>query len=430
MTRPNILYIHSHDTGRYIQPYGYAVPTPNIQRLAEQGILFRQSFCAGPTCSPSRASLLTGQSAHSSGMIGLAHRGFSLKDYNQHIIHTLRKVGYHSALSGVQHIARDAKIIGYDQILTTQGDKAAVKAVDFLSNAPPQPFFLSVGFGATHRKFPEPGPAEDARYCLPPAPLPDTPETRRDMAAFKASASILDMSIGIILETLDKNGLAENTLVICTTDHGIAFPGMKCNLTDHGIGVMLIMRGPGGFTGGMVCDAMVSHIDLFPTICDLLEIEHPEWLQGNSMMPLIRGGVDEINDEIFAEVTYHAAYEPQRAVRTQRWKYIRRFEERHIPVLPNCDDSLSKDVWLKYGWRERPVPQEQLYDLIFDPNETHNLAGEPSMVEVLAEMRGRLERWMRATADPLLNGPVPAPSGARFNDPDGLSPQEETLVAP
>jgi arylsulfatase A-like enzyme len=430
MNRLNILYIHSHDTGRYIQPYGYAVQTPNIQRLAEQGVLFRQSFCAGPTCSPSRASLLTGQSAHSSGMIGLAHRGFSLKNYKQHIIHTLRKVGYHSALSGVQHIASTAEIIGYDQILTTHGGKAAATAVDFLSNAPPQPFFLSVGFSATHRKFPEPGPAEDTRYCLPPAPLPDTPETRRDMAAFKASASILDMSIGIVLDTLDKNGLAENTLVICTTDHGIAFPGMKCNLTDHGIGVMLIMRGPGGFTGGKVCDAIVSHIDLFPTICDLLEIEHPEWLQGNSMMPLIRGEVDEINDEIFAEVTYHAAYEPQRAVRTQRWKYIRRFEERHTPVLPNCDDSPSKDVWLNHGWRERPVPQEQLYDLIFDPNEIHNLAGEPSMAEVLDEMRSRLERWMRVTDDPILNGPVPAPSGARFNDPNGLSPQEETLVAP
>ncbi|MBC8236402.1 sulfatase [bacterium] len=430
MNMPNILYLHSHDTGRYIQPYGHAVPTPNIQRLAEQGVLFRQNFCAGPTCSPSRASLLTGQCAHSSGMIGLAHRGFSLKDYKQHIVHTLRKVSYHSALSGVQHVAKNAEIIGYDKILTTQGGKAAQTAVDFLDNAPPQPFFLSVGFGVTHRKFPEPGPDEDDRYCLPPAPIPDTPETRQDMAAFKASARILDRNIGIVLEALDKNSLAENTLVICTTDHGIAFPGMKCNLTDHGIGVMLIMRGPGGFTSGQVCDAMVSHIDVFPTICDLLAIEHPQWLQGESMMPLIRGEADEINEEIFSEVTYHAAYEPQRAVRTHRWKYIRRFEERHTPVLPNCDDSLSKDIWMKHGWREQPVPQEQLYDLIFDPNETHNLAGESSMDEVLDEMRGRLERWMLATDDPLLKGPVPAPSGARFNNPDGISPQEEALVAP
>src|SRR5262245_4032488 len=114
MKYPNILYIHSHDTGRYIQPYGHAVPTPNLQRLAEEGVLFRQAFCVAPTCSPSRASLLTGQSAHSSGMLGLAHRGFRLNDYGQHLIHTLRQAGYHSTLIGMQHEAADPTWIGYD----------------------------------------------------------------------------------------------------------------------------------------------------------------------------------------------------------------------------------------------------------------------------------------------------------------------------
>ena len=118
MERPNMLYIHSHDTGRYVQPYGHNIPTPNIQRLAEQGILFRQGFCAAPTCSPSRAALLTGQCAHSSGMLGLAHRGFSLDDYNQHIIHTLREAGYQSTLIGVQHVARESEAIGYDRTVT------------------------------------------------------------------------------------------------------------------------------------------------------------------------------------------------------------------------------------------------------------------------------------------------------------------------
>ena len=146
------------------------------------------------------------------------------------------------------------------------------------------------------------------------------------------------------------------------------------------------------------------------------------------MMPLIRGEAEQIQDEIFAEVTYHAAYEPQRAVRTRRWKYIRRFEDRRGPVLPNCDDSLSKDVWMQHGWRDRPVASEQLYDLIFDPNEAHNLADDPSMDSVLDEMRGRLDRWMHATDDPLLRGPVPAPPGARVNDPDGLSPSETPRI--
>jgi arylsulfatase A-like enzyme len=98
--RPNILYIHSHHTGRYVSPYGHVVPTPNLQRLAGQGIVFRPAFCAGPTCSPSRASLLRGMCPHSNGMLGLVGYGFSLNDYTQHILHTLRKVGYYSAGGG------------------------------------------------------------------------------------------------------------------------------------------------------------------------------------------------------------------------------------------------------------------------------------------------------------------------------------------
>src|SRR5512147_2788750 len=110
MNRPNILYLHSHDTGRYIQPYGHAIPTPRLQRLAEQGVLFRKAFSAAPTCSPSRAALLTGQAPHSSGMLGLAHLGFSLHDYRQHILHTLRQVRYQSVLVGMQHLVPEADV--------------------------------------------------------------------------------------------------------------------------------------------------------------------------------------------------------------------------------------------------------------------------------------------------------------------------------
>jgi N-sulfoglucosamine sulfohydrolase len=428
--RPNILYIHSHDTGRYIQPYGHDVPAPNLQRLAEQGVLFRQCFCAAPTCSPSRAALLTGQSAHSSGMIGLAHRGFSLNDYDQHIVHTLRKVGYESSLIGVQHVAGDAEVIGYDRVVPLPNHGAehvAPAAAEFLNSAPHEPFFLSVGFSETHRTFHDPGP-EDPRYTLPPASLPDTSRTREDMARFKASARVLDQGIGTVLEALDTTGLGRNTLVVCTTDHGIAFPGMKCSLSDHGIGVMLILRGPGGFEGGRVSDALVSHIDLFPTLCELVGVDKPDWLQGVSLLPLIHGTSEQVRDEAYAEVTYHAAYEPKRAVRTRRYAYIRRYDDRDSPVLPNCDDSPSKDVWLEHGWGQHAPAVEELYDLVFDPNQAHNLAGNPKMAAVLEEMRGRLARWMHDTADPLLRGPVPAPPGARANDPDGLSPREPPML--
>jgi arylsulfatase A-like enzyme len=262
-------------------------------------------------------------------MLGLAHLGFSLHDYTHHIIHTLRTAGYHSVLIGEQHLSKDPALLGYDRVFSvpdTHAETIAPVAVDLLRQGLPQPFFLSVGFFETHRAFFSSHSHTDALYCQPPRPLPDLLPIRQDMAAFQASAQRLDQGVGAVLDALDAAGLAENTLVICTTDHGIAFPKMKCNLTEHGIGVMLIMRGPGGFTGGRVIDALVSQIDLFPTVCDLLSIDPPGWLQGKSLLPLIQGKTEQIRDEVFAEVTYHVAYEPQRAVRTQRWKYIRRFD--------------------------------------------------------------------------------------------------------
>ena len=426
MPQPNILYIHSHDTGRYIQPYGHAIPTPNLQALAERGVLFRRAYCAAPTCSPSRAALLTGQSPHSAGMLGLANRGFQLRDFRQHIIHTLSAAGYTSALAGIQHLnpktrPNAAAEVGYDLVLTDDHSQAHSAAADFIRSAPQQPFWLTVGFFETHREFPLEHNVNPA-YAQPPTPLPDTPDCRRDMANFIAMAQTLDDKVGQVLRALDESGLRDNTLVIYTTDHGLAFPGMKCSLTDHGIGVSLIVQGGRLFAGGRVIDAMVSHIDVFPTICDLLGIPPPDWLQGESMLPLLRGETDAIRDEIFAEVSYHAAYEPKRALRTDRYKYIRRFDGRKRPVLPNIDDGFAKSELVAGGFAEREFSQEQLYDTLLDPVERVNLADEPQHAPLLADMRARLDRWMRDTDDPLLQGHVPAPPAARLNSPDGDSP--------
>lgn len=428
MPRPNILYIHSHDTGRYLQPYGHAIPTPNLQRLAERGALFRRAYCAAPTCSPSRAALLTGQSPHSAGMLGLANRHFRLRDFNQHIIHTLKGAGYTSALAGIQHLSGKhyhggAADVGYDHVLTEERPQAHFAAANFIRSNPEEPFWLTVGFFETHREFPTEHDV-NPDYVLPPPLFPDTPGTRQDMANYIAMAQILDKKIGHVLAALDEAGVRENTLVIYTTDHGLAFPDMKCNLTDHGIGVALIMDGPAPFSGGRAIDAMVSHIDIFPTICDLLDIDPPNWLQGHSMLPLLTGERDAIRDEIFAEVNYHAAYEPKRAVRSERYKYIRRYDGRRAPVLSNIDDGFTKSEWLDAGYAESAIAPERLYDTLLDPAERVNLVGSAEHAAALRDMRARLGRWMRETDDPLLQGPVPAPPEAELNDPAGRSPRD------
>jgi N-sulfoglucosamine sulfohydrolase len=428
--RPNILYLHSHDTGRYVQPYGEPVPMPNVQALADQGVLFREAFCAAPTCSASRACLLTGQYGQSNGMLGLAHRGWSLRDYHHHIVNVLHGVGYTSTLIGEQHISKEPEVIGYDEVMkipTTRVESVAPLAMEVLRRPRDRPLFLSVGFFETHREFLGPGSLRDVHYSKPPNNLPDTPEVRADVAAFKASARSLDHGVGMVLNQLDASGLMDDTLIIFTTDHGMPFPGAKATLYDRGLGVMLILRGPEPFNGGRVIDALVSHIDVYPTVCEYLEIERPPFLQGVSLMGLLHGHTTSAREEIFAGSTWHAAYEPQRAIRTRRHKYIHRWGERLTPVLPNTDDGPSKDLLLRGGWAERVIPKEQLYDLLYDPNEANNLLADPAYAAVLADLRGRLEAWMRDTDDPLLAGHVDPPHGVEINLPDQLSATEPTV---
>lgn len=416
--KPNILYIHSHDTGRYIKPYGYDIPTPNLMSLAEKGVLFRQAFTTAPTCSPSRASLLTGQYPHNNGQLGLVNRGFEIEDTDKHIVNTLKKNGYNSALIGMQHIRKDPETIGYDEVVKVVSNNSkdvTPQAKKYIDEKIKQPFFLSVGYEETHRPFHEVKDKSDIKYTMPPAPIPDTHKTRKDMAAYKESARILDRGIGEVLQQLKENNLYENTIIIFTTDHGLAFPGMKCTLTDHGTGVSLIIKGTDKFNNGKVIDAMVSHLDIYPTLCELLDIEKPKWLRGKSLLPLINEEKDSIREELFSEVNYHTAYEPMRAVRTKRWKYIKRYKNRTKPFLSNTDESLSKDLWLDNDWHESFIPKEELYDLILDPNEKNNLANDPSKKEALEEMRNKLEVWMEKTNDPLKKGKVPKPDGAVVN---------------
>lgn len=428
--RPNIVYLHTHDTGRFVQPYGAPVATPRLQRFAEEGVLFRQAFSAAPTCSPSRAALLTGQAPHSAGMMGLAHWGHRLEDPRQHLAHTLASAGYHTAMVGQQHVndPLDHTALGYAELLPSSGPRAhelLPGVLDFLGAPHEHPFFLSVGLFETHT-MPDGGgtfgyPGTDESYVAPPPGLPSTPETRADIASFASAALVADDAYGQILDAIDAAGLRESTLVVITTDHGVALPGMKGTLTDAGTGVLLIMRGPGGFSGGRLCEALVSQIDLFPTFCDLLRIDPPGWLQGRSLLPTVRDG-SEVNEVVFTESTYHVSYQPQRCVRSRRWSYLRDFSDWRSPRLANVDDSASKDLWVRAGWADRQMAGERLHDLVLDPLEQVNLVDDPAYAGVLADLRSRLRTWMEQTDDPLLAGPVPHPPGHPPLPDGALSP--------
>lgn len=439
----NVVYIHTHDIGRYVQPYGYAVDTPHLQAFAESGMLFRQAFCANPTCSPSRACLMTGQHAHVNGMLGLAHRGFTLNRYEDTLVNYLRQQGWQTALSGIQHIAHQpyASVgqIGYHEVFQNSPGEASnyVRVTEdaeaFLAREHTEPFFLDIGYFPPHRigegAFPHSEPVPNPAYVRPPAHLPDTVETRQDYAEFLASAATFDTMVGRVLQSVKANGLDENTLVIITTDHGIAFPGMKCRLTDHGMGVMLMIRGPREFRGGLVSDSMVSHLDIFPTICEFLKLPVPGHVEGQSLLPLSENPATRLHTEIFSEVNVHAAYEPMRAIRTDRWKYIRHWALSDTVILPNCDNSLSKDYLCDRDWASHTPGEEELYDLILDPMELNNLAGCSTSAAVLDDLRSRLASWMQATHDPLLEGQLEI-SGKIVTPSNAYSPAGKMRESP
>ncbi|MFP4662646.1 MAG: sulfatase [Halanaerobiales bacterium] len=422
----NILYIHTHDTGRYIQPYGYNVPTPNLMKLAKEGTTFRQAYSVAPTCSPSRVGLLTGMSPHTAGMLGLAHRGFADLDYKKHLVQYLNREGFKTVLCGMQHEAPRSEMIGYQEILDSEDDimndeKNAKRVADYIQRETGRNnLFLSFGMEYTHRPYPEPAEEINPDYLRSPFPVYDNRQTREDMAGFHTSVRNADSCIGMVLNALAESELAENTLIIYTTDHGIAFPRMKCNLYDTGVGVSLIMKYPGNKREGETVDALVSQLDIFPTICDLFRLRKPEWLQGRTIYPLLQKETEKIREQIFTEVTYHAAYQPMRSVRTERYKLIRYFDEQGV-VPANIDDSLSKEFLIEHGYLNQLKDNELLFDLYFDPVERVNLMGDEKYQQIYEDLSSRLEAWMRDTGDPLLEGKVEKPSGAVVNKIGSLS---------
>ena len=414
--RPNILFITCHDLGRHITPYGRgSVVTPALGRLAAQGVLFESAFCTAPQCSPSRAALHTGRHAHAVGVLGLTHGdfGWDLDEGEKHLTERLHDVGYETALFGVQHVTSRPERLGYDDVFPTErADRMGTAVREYLASRDSEkPFYVEVGFFEPHRPYDWQGVEPDTSQgvTLPPY-LPDLPEAEVDVAALQGAVGMLDTGVGILLESLDGLGLAENTWVIFTTDHGLAMPRAKCTLYDPGIETALLMRWPGGgIAGGKRYTELVSHVDMVPTVLERLNLPHPGNLHGQSYAGLLRGDAYTPRDALYAEKTFHEIYDPMRAVRTATHKLILNFETgtrldvpedvRRGPLYRAMLDSIL----------QIKRPGVELYNLENDPDEQNNLAGRERVGGLEQALTEKLAAWMRDTDDPLLQGPVPSP---------------------
>ena len=384
-----------------------------MNRLASEGIRFN-AFTTAPQCSPSRASLTTGRYPHCNGVLGLthAHFGWDLNAGERTLPQLVRSAGYRSAHFGVEHATRSGDRIGAD-LFDPGRDPTTIlpAAASFMASSNAAPFLLQIGLGETHRVEGSHfgNQPYDAHGVTVPPYLPNTPDTRADLADFQGCVNRADAIIGRVLEVIDRQGLADRTLVIYVSDHGVAFPRAKCTLYDPGIALSLIARLPGSvFSGGRQPIGMVSILDVAPTVIELAGLERPSNLHGRSLVP-VASGFDPGWHAVFAEKTFHTYYDPMRSIRTDRWKYIRNFEAAAGIEIP-MDIAGSRSYKACAGALvPKHHPPAELYDLEADPIEQANIAGQPFIAETEADLHGRLVTWMHATADPLLDGPVPSP---------------------
>ena len=412
--RPNVILITGDDLGwRELGCCGNPdIRTPNLDELAGQGVRFTNAFVTAPSCSASRASIITGQAPHSVGVHGLTHvhRQYQMSATIPTLPRALRDSGYRTAIQGKWHVAafKPTGPYGYQHRLSLLKVKDSRKARLYISANRNHPFYLELNFIQPHR-LPggiyqmDPEFAVDPNSIHVPAYwcLPDCPEIREDAARYFSQISRMDKIIGEVLDHLDRVGLADRTLVVLLGDNGAPYPGCKTTCYDRGIGVPLILRWPEGLPRGKVIETIVSTIDLMPTCLAAAGAPAPESVQGTSLLPLARGEVTELHDAVFAEVTYHVFYTPMRAIRTREWKFIANLS----PDPTGLDENVNFD-WARRAAEQPgqrcclPRPPEELFHLSEDPNEQINLADDPALAQTKTGLQKTLQQWRSATRDP------------------------------
>ena len=416
--RPNILVIIPHDLGTHLGCYGEtSVGTPNLDQLASAGVRFENHFCTAPFCSPSRGAIFTGKYPHSNGLMGLVNLGWDLPDCNRTLARELGDAGYETFLFGFQHEIRDSdRLTSYfqhmsDRSLSGRCDVVEPLVVDFLERRGRQhegPFYARVGFSEVHRPYDDHEAEEAPEGVVVPPYMKDTPGARDDLARFHACIRKMDAAVGGILDALDRSGLAESTIVVFTTDHGIAFPRAKGTLYDPGIRTALLMRWPRYFTAGEVVSELVSNVDLMPSLLSAAGAAVPVGLQGRSFVGRLTGGSYQPREHVFAEENTVPG-DARRCVRTKRYKYIRNYYAGPKLILPT---DIESSTTRRYMGDEHMEPRQavELYDLDADPHESRNLSGRPQLAETERTLAQMLRQIQEETRDPELVGPVPRPA--------------------
>ena len=417
--KPNILWILAEDMSPQWSCYGNGgIQTPNIDRLADEGALFQNAFVSGPVCSPSRSAMITGMYQTT---IGAHHHRSSWPGSKIHLPEHIRLVpeyfkqhGYYTVNGGPKTTVYHADLVSTDRKLGKTDynfvwDSAVYDDNDWKNRKPDQPFFAQIQLrGGKYRKAEVPNPVDPAKVKLPPY-YPDHPVMREDWAQYLNSVIYLDIQVGKILQRLEDEGIADNTIVFLWTDHGISHARGKQFLYDEGIRVPLIIRWPGVVTPGTVRDDLVSHIDIAATSLYMAGIPVPGYMQGR---PLFGAGRRPREYIFAARDRCDETLDCIRCVRTKRYKYIRNFYPYRSHLQPNRykdGKPIIKTMRQLFGEGKLNLvqaslfaptrPSEELYDLKRDPHEIENLAALREHKTLLKHMRAQLMQWMRQTGD-------------------------------
>jgi len=439
--RPNVLFITSDDLGLQLSCYGDTViETPKIDALAASGVQFDVAYVAQASCSPSRSAMFTGLYPHGNGQYGLtAVPGLALHPHlhDATLPNILKRAGYRTGIIGKLHVAPGNSFKfdyhGGSHIDALDMKLVAERASKFMSQSGDQPFFLMVNYTDPHayrpggtksntigdwsfrdrvKGIPETLVEPSEKTVLPFQRI-DTPEQRKRVAGYYNSVKRLDVGVGLLLETLERHGHADNTLVIFIGDHGPPFDRGKSTTYEGGLRIPFLVRWP-GVSKPMRSSAMVSTVDILPTIIDAAGATTDIERHGRSLRSVLANADAPWREYLVGEYHLHGPpWFPQRAIRDDRYKLIHSLLADSVSRKTAIDGDIGyvtsreeryagTDIRKAFDTFAKP-PEFELYDLENDPWEFHNLAGTAEYAEVEQRMKTALEAWRHETDDPALD---------------------------